>query len=57
MATLVVATETVYVREILRDFGLPPLQPITLGVNNKGASSSPRSARPRIKAGTSPVGI
>ncbi len=37
MAALVTATETVYVREILRDLVLPQLQPTTLGVENKGA--------------------
>ncbi len=40
MAALVAATETVYVRyvrEILRDLGLPQLQSTTLGVDNKGA--------------------
>jgi hypothetical protein len=37
MAASVTAIETVYVREILRDLGLPQLQPTTLGVDNKGA--------------------
>ncbi len=37
MAASVAATETVYVREILRNLGLPQLQPTTLGVDNKGA--------------------
>ena len=37
MAASVAATKTVYVRGILRDLGLPQLQPTTLGVDNKGA--------------------
>jgi hypothetical protein len=37
MAASVAATETVYVSEILRDLGLPQLQPTTPGVDNKGA--------------------
>ena len=37
MAASVAATETVYVREILRDLGLPQLQFTMLGVDNKGA--------------------
>ena len=37
MAASVAATETVYVREIFRDLGLPQLQPTTLVVDNKGA--------------------
>ncbi len=57
MAASVAATGTVYVREILRDLGLPQLQPTTLGVDNKVPFSWPRSARSRIRAGTSPVGI
>ncbi len=37
MAASVAATVMVYVREILRDLGLPQLELTTLGVGNKGA--------------------